>query len=180
MDYAFVNAVKFWGGRLTVVQSFYDVACQWHKNLRTRLAQYQTLRLDWDVIIRYCIGQWHVHGHKKECFTRYSPLFVPGIGWVDGEIIETLWSSLNEVSSSLRAMGTAHRQESMDMHMEDLNMKKMVSIGDHPSHSLLGRCLTNITHSAFNRKEIYQSRGWLLGERLSLHSNSDDRTGEGT
>ncbi|KAH8070292.1 hypothetical protein BXZ70DRAFT_1013340 [Cristinia sonorae] len=128
MDYAFVNAVKFWGGRLTVVQSFYDVACQWHKNLRTRLAQYQTLRLDWDVIIRYCIGQWHVHGHKKECFTRYSPLFVPGIGWVDGEIIETLWSSLNEVSSSLRAMGTAHRQESMDMHMEDLNMKKMVSI----------------------------------------------------
>ncbi|KAF8548521.1 hypothetical protein OG21DRAFT_1398071, partial [Imleria badia] len=41
------------------------------------------------------IGIWHVHGHWAECFAWYAPLFIPGSSWVDGEIIETLWSMLN-------------------------------------------------------------------------------------
>ncbi|KAI6023295.1 hypothetical protein EDC04DRAFT_2869629 [Pisolithus marmoratus] len=29
------------------------------------------------------ISAWHVHGHRKECYARYSPLFIKGSGWVD-------------------------------------------------------------------------------------------------
>ncbi|KIK72127.1 hypothetical protein PAXRUDRAFT_77389, partial [Paxillus rubicundulus Ve08.2h10] len=29
---------------------------------------------------------WHVHGHRNECFARYSPGFIQGAGRVEGEI----------------------------------------------------------------------------------------------
>ncbi|KAI5996884.1 hypothetical protein F5J12DRAFT_698389, partial [Pisolithus orientalis] len=41
------------------------------------------------------IGLWHVHGHHTEYFAQYAPNFIVGAGQVDGEIMETLWSSLN-------------------------------------------------------------------------------------
>ncbi|KIL56276.1 hypothetical protein M378DRAFT_40062, partial [Amanita muscaria Koide BX008] len=41
------------------------------------------------------IGLFHVHAHKDECFFRYATSFIPGAGVVAGEILESLWSSLN-------------------------------------------------------------------------------------
>lgn len=64
-------------------------------------------------------GMWHVHGHRSECYARYAPLFIPGAGWVDGEIIQTLWSILNIVSPSTQGMSTPHRQELLDFQMND-------------------------------------------------------------
>ncbi|KAI6006503.1 hypothetical protein F5J12DRAFT_782792 [Pisolithus orientalis] len=57
------------------------------------------------------IGLWHVHGHCTECFAQYAPNFIVGAGQVDGEIMETLWSSLNIISPSARGMATPHQQE---------------------------------------------------------------------
>jgi len=57
--------------------------------------------------------------------------FVLGAGQQDGEILETLWSSLNKVSSSIRAMSKAHHHEVLDDFMRDSNWKKMVGIGEH-------------------------------------------------
>ncbi|KAI6095777.1 hypothetical protein F5141DRAFT_1068086 [Pisolithus sp. B1] len=72
------------------------------------------------------IGMWHVHRHKKECYARYSPLFIRGSGWVDGEIIETLWSTLNIVSASTHGMTSPHHQELLDFQMNDSNFMKMI------------------------------------------------------
>ncbi|KAI6139439.1 hypothetical protein BKA82DRAFT_4020198 [Pisolithus tinctorius] len=44
--------------------------------------------------------------------------------WVDGEIMETLWSSLNITSPSAWGMATAHRQESLDFQMNDTSALK--------------------------------------------------------
>ncbi|KAL4075203.1 hypothetical protein V8B97DRAFT_2022219 [Scleroderma yunnanense] len=63
------------------------------------------------------IGIWHVHGHKTECFSWC------GLG---GEIMETLWSSLNIISPSARGMATPHQQELLDFQMNDSNFLKMV------------------------------------------------------
>jgi len=68
----------------------------------------------------------HVHGHKAECFTRYAPNFISGVGCVNGEIMETLWSSLNIISPSAHGMATPHRQELLDFQMNDNNFLKMV------------------------------------------------------
>ncbi|KAI5987344.1 hypothetical protein F5J12DRAFT_787094 [Pisolithus orientalis] len=47
---------------------------------------------------------------------------------VDGEIMETLWSSLNIISPSAQGMATAHHQELLDFQMNDSNFLKMIWI----------------------------------------------------
>ncbi len=91
------------------------------------------------------IGLWHVHGHKEECLYRFASTYIPGVGVVDGEILETLWSLLNRISRTCRGMTTAHRTEVLDDHMGDSNWKKTINMGDH--HTLiphLGNRLTSI------------------------------------
>ena len=75
------------------------------------------------------IGLFHVHGHQNECFPRYAPSFIMGVGQIEGEIIETLWVGLNEISGSTRNMSKAYRQELLDMHMNDSNWKKLGRMG---------------------------------------------------
>ncbi|KAI0309005.1 hypothetical protein OF83DRAFT_1045983, partial [Amylostereum chailletii] len=43
----------------------------------------------------YVIGVWHIHGHMDKYFPKFAPLNIPGIGYIDGEIVETLWTILN-------------------------------------------------------------------------------------
>ncbi|KAI6032725.1 hypothetical protein F5J12DRAFT_779172 [Pisolithus orientalis] len=64
--------------------------------------------------------------YSKEWFAQYAPNFIVGAGWVDGEIMETLWSSLNIISPSARGMATPHQQEVLDFQMNDSNFLKMV------------------------------------------------------
>ena len=74
------------------------------------------------------IGLFHVHAHKDECFFRYAPSFIPGAGVVAGEILESLWSSLNAVSPTARTATLAHRAEMLDDHACDSNHKKTLGI----------------------------------------------------
>ncbi|KAI6011176.1 hypothetical protein EDC04DRAFT_2609989 [Pisolithus marmoratus] len=77
------------------------------------------------------ISMWHVHGHRKECYARYSLLFIKGSGWVDGEIIETLWSTLNIVSASTHSMMAPHCQELLDFQMNDSNFMKTIQMSGY-------------------------------------------------
>ncbi|KAH9005466.1 hypothetical protein EDB86DRAFT_2825116 [Lactarius hatsudake] len=58
----------------------------------------------------------------------FSPSYIPGAKQVDGEIIETLWAPLNNISWSTRGMSLVHRQEVLDTHMNHSNWKKLVRI----------------------------------------------------
>jgi Kyakuja-Dileera-Zisupton transposase len=75
------------------------------------------------------IGQFHVHGHQESCFGRFSPVFIEGIGWVSGEIVESNWSLINPVGLTCTTMTAAHRYEVLDAKMLDLNWKKMTLLG---------------------------------------------------
>ena len=48
---------------------------------------------------------------------------------MDGEIMETLWSEWNPFGLMARAMGRSHREEFLNSHMRDVNLKKMVRMG---------------------------------------------------
>ena len=87
------------------------------------------LQLPLAVAILHGIGLFHVGGHVWECFSRFSPSFIPGAGQVDGEILESLWSVLNEISPSTQNATLAGRTETLDDHMGDSNFKKMLDIG---------------------------------------------------
>jgi len=129
MDYTLCQSLSRLGDIRTVIV-LYDIMCQYWKNLNKRVAQSPYLHLDPDLVMHKGIGLFHVHGHRDECMPMFAPNFIPGAGKVDGEILETLWAPINKISSSIRAMTKAHRQEVLDDHMNDSNWKKLVGMGE--------------------------------------------------
>ncbi|KIK12597.1 hypothetical protein PISMIDRAFT_120613 [Pisolithus microcarpus 441] len=128
MDYSLANALAYNMAGIQNVVCFYDINCSYMKNLRRWVGGSNFIHIPSSIRIVPGIGIWHVHGHKKECYARYSPLFIKGARWVDGEIIETLWSMLNVVSASARGMSSPHRQELLDFQMNDSNFMKMIRL----------------------------------------------------
>lgn len=101
----------------------YDI-CQYIVYLLQRIGN----RLPPGIVIDAAIGLFHVHAHKDECFFRFAPTFIPGTGIIAGEILESLWSSLNSISPTARTATLAHRAEMLDDHATDSNHKKTLGI----------------------------------------------------
>ncbi|KIN95845.1 hypothetical protein M404DRAFT_164813, partial [Pisolithus tinctorius Marx 270] len=129
MDYSLANALQYNMTGINHVLCFYDINCSYMKNLRTWVRNSAFIDIPDSMQIMPGIGMWHVHGHKQECYARYAPLFMQGAGWVDGEIIETLWSLLNIASTSAQGMSSPHRQELLDFQISDCNFMKMIRMG---------------------------------------------------
>ncbi|KDQ64024.1 hypothetical protein JAAARDRAFT_118810, partial [Jaapia argillacea MUCL 33604] len=134
MDYAFTQSLLHTMGgadALCLVMSLYNINCQFAINLLRRIAQNQQyLPLAKGITIHHGIGLFHVHSHQDLCTPRYLPNYIPGAGQVDGEVIETLWSNLNWITSSCRAMWNNHRAETFDIHMNKNIRKKMLNISE--------------------------------------------------
>ena len=137
MDWSLCEALATMNiGRLQLVLHIYDINCQYCIHLLERIRQSDHLNVPDHVELLHAIGLFHVHGHKDECLYRWATNYVPGAGVVDGEVLETLWSVLNTVSSATRTASLAHRTEILDDHMSDSNWKKMQHIGKNVSVAL--------------------------------------------
>lgn len=108
----------------------YDIMCQYYKQMPKRFGEGKDYISLPPIEFEKAIGMFHVHGHKDTCFFRFASNFMKGAGMVDGEILETLWSTLNSISPSMRTASLAHRSEVLDDHMNDSNWKKTVSISE--------------------------------------------------
>jgi hypothetical protein len=108
------------------VMIIYDIACQYSIHLQERIGHHLPAGLKVD----HAIGLFHVHGHKDECFFRFATSFIPGLGIVAGEILESLWSSLNAISPTVRTATLAHRAEMLDDHASDSNHRKALGMAD--------------------------------------------------
>jgi len=103
------------------------------------------------------VGKWHLAAHIPECFSKFSLNFVEGAGQVEGEILETLWSGLDEVSGLAQSMSIAHHQEVIDAYMNDSNWRKIVRTGGKMmNQSLL--CFADIRDSWLIVWKMVQSR----------------------
>lgn len=100
MDYCLINALSYNMMGLYCMWLFYDINCSYMWKLFQQINSNHMIDIPVDIEIISGIGIWYVHGHQPQCFAWYAPLFIPGIGWIDGEIIETLWSILNTISAS--------------------------------------------------------------------------------
>jgi hypothetical protein len=84
----------------------------------------------WDSLkITGAVGKWHLAAHIPECFPKFTLNFIEGAGQVEGEILETLWSGMDEVAGLAQAMSTAHHQEVLDEYMNDSNWRKVIRMG---------------------------------------------------
>ncbi|KAF8799489.1 hypothetical protein BYT27DRAFT_7227805 [Phlegmacium glaucopus] len=125
VDFALLNALK--STRVEPEQGvllIYDIACQYFIHLQDRIGS----RLPFGLDIDAAIGLFHVHAHKDQCFFQYATSFIPGAAIVAGEILESLWSSLNAISPTARTATLAHRVEMLDDHATDSNHKKTLGI----------------------------------------------------
>lgn len=102
----------------------YDIACQYIVHFLHRIGRLLPIGLHVDA----AIGLFHVHAHKDDCFFRFASTFIPGAGIVAGEILESLWSTLNSISPSARTATLAHRADLLDDHATDSNHKKMLGM----------------------------------------------------
>jgi len=142
----------------------YDIMCQWAKWFLERVEESEYLALQEGLVILKAIGDFHVKGHVRACTPEYGLTFTEGIGIIDGEIMETLWSVLNESSRSTRGATLAHRAEILDDHMNHSNWKKLVGTGKQSD--FLAKCLL-----------IYQSVSTLIRKwkrALQIHEASEE------
>ncbi|KAI5987303.1 hypothetical protein EDD15DRAFT_2389608 [Pisolithus albus] len=166
MDYSLSNALSHNMMGIANVLCFYDINCSYMKNLRKRVDNSDFLHIPSSLRIIPGIGIWHVHGHKEEC-------------WVDGEIIETLWSILNVVSSSTRGMSSPHRQELLDFQMNDSNFMKMIRIVEHLSQKLkAARISVTMAREAFKKLDeavpSSHRAAWHIQEQSALSGRVQD------
>jgi hypothetical protein len=125
MDFALLRVLQILGiDPEQGVMFMYDIVCQYIIHLRERIGY----ALPPGLHIDRAIGMFHVHAHKEQCFFRYAPSLIPGAGVASGEIMESLWSTLNGISPSTRTATLAHRSEVLDDHTCDSNFKKMVGM----------------------------------------------------
>ena len=130
MDYCVCESLKYNTHGLSCAVLYYDIMCQYWVNMKRRFTGNPFLSLPAGLTnISRAIGLFHVHGHKDECFARYASTFIPGVGIVDGEIIETLWEPLNHIAPLTRKATPKHRREIINDHMNDSNWKKMLRMG---------------------------------------------------
>ncbi|KAF9541075.1 hypothetical protein CPC08DRAFT_650715, partial [Agrocybe pediades] len=159
IDYALLQAITSTG--LTTEQGLvfiYDIACQYTVHLLERIGD----KLPPGLEIQTAIGMFHVHGHKDECFFRFAPSFIPGTAITSGEILESLWSTLNSVSTSLRTATFAHREEVLDDHACDSNHKKALGM----PHYLCKR-YSNAVEMHTTYKAYFQKLNETCGEELT-------------
>ncbi|KAJ7929409.1 hypothetical protein B0H13DRAFT_1859628 [Mycena leptocephala] len=104
----------------------YDISCQWVIHWISRFMNGKYLFFPKDVVLTPAVGKFHLGADILAYFWEFSLNFMEGTGQVDGEILETLWASLDKVVGSTRSMSHAHRQEVLDDYMNDWNWKKLV------------------------------------------------------
>ena len=127
MDFILLRLIKILG--LDPDQGLffvYDIVCQYIINIQKRIGKY----LPEGLKIEQAIDLFHVHCHKDECFFRYATTFIPGAAVVAGQILESLWSTLNTISPKVRTASLPHRAETLDDHACDSNNKKMLAMTD--------------------------------------------------
>ncbi|THU93111.1 hypothetical protein K435DRAFT_670775 [Dendrothele bispora CBS 962.96] len=130
MDYSYGSLLRHVHPRLHLVNS-YDIACQWYKNLSSRmdtmpdLVKVNTQERSMDFVI----PKLHIHGHNLQCQRNFSLNYAGGVGRTDGEGIERPWANIGPVATSTREMGPGTRHDTLDDHWSYWNWKKTVGLG---------------------------------------------------
>jgi hypothetical protein len=137
IDYAVSEVFRQLPSSIKEFLLIYDIACQWCVHWIDRFRKGQYLFLREDLELSAAVGKFHLGAHVLDCFWDFSLNFIEGAGQVVGEILETLWAPLDKLVGSTRNMSRAHRQETIDDHMNDSNWKKTCGAGMCPLMELL-------------------------------------------
>ncbi|KAH8988705.1 hypothetical protein EDB83DRAFT_2305041 [Lactarius deliciosus] len=162
MDYSICKALSYNMEDIPVALVMYDIMCQYRVHFQERVKNSPELSLPSSLQLRMGIGLFHIHGHQDSCLPRYSPSYIQGAKQVDGEIIETLWAPLNNISRSLRGMSLDHRQEVLDAHINHSNWKKL-----QWKRLKSGLDASSNAYEALNQHFKHKSEQWLKDDECA-------------
>ncbi|KAF7364442.1 CxC2 domain-containing protein [Mycena sanguinolenta] len=133
----------------------YDIACQWYKNLWTRMEVFPE-EVKWKQDkekkkkIVFLVPKFHLPAHIEQCNIDFSfnltPFFhlpahieqcnidfsfnlTPFVGRTDGEAPERGWADANRLANSTSISGPGARRDTLDAHFQYSNWKKIVKLG---------------------------------------------------
>jgi len=133
--YANMDFIAFYtlmGAILTSIVFSYDIACQWFRNLKTRMLQLPCemwIPPPSFVALRFFIPKLHIYGHGEKCQYKYSFNYQKWSARTDGEDPERFWSHINPASLSTREMTPGARFDALDSHAAHWNWRKIVRFG---------------------------------------------------
>jgi hypothetical protein len=117
---------------ITRLMLSYDIACQWSRNLRTRISQFPSwMRIPPSLFVatRYVIPKLHIYGHGNKCQYKFSLNFLKWSARTNGEDIERWWSHINPTSMSTKEMSPGARHDTLDDHAAAWNFRKITRFG---------------------------------------------------
>ncbi|KAJ7495442.1 hypothetical protein FB451DRAFT_1077072 [Mycena latifolia] len=130
MDYMFFRSIT--GTELMRFFVSYDIACQWHINIWTRMLQYKNDDITLDGagrFVTFLVPKFHLPAHIEACNLRFSFNLTRDVGQTDGEAPERGWANANPLARSTKEMGPGSRRDTLDDHFNDLNHKKIIALG---------------------------------------------------
>ncbi|KAG6819407.1 hypothetical protein H0H93_012104, partial [Arthromyces matolae] len=129
MDYVFFQSLR--NCKLERLVVSYDIACQWHLNIRNRMIKYpHYLHLSNSITyMSFLVPKFHLPAHIEDCNLLYSFNLAKGVGQTDGEAPERGWANINPLSQSTKEMGPGNRRDTIDDFFNDWNWKKITKFG---------------------------------------------------
>ncbi|KAJ7622438.1 hypothetical protein FB45DRAFT_1091417 [Roridomyces roridus] len=164
MDYMFFRSVA--GTDLVRLIVSYDIACQWHINIWSRMSTYDTeIQMDGGAIqyISFLVSKFHLPAHIEACNLLFSFNLTPHVGQTDGEAPERNWANTNPLAGSTMQMGPGARRDALNAHFNDSNWKRIVGFG----RSLLKKTKTAVP-------EMMVTKAALADMESSLRAVADD------
>ncbi|KAJ6533177.1 hypothetical protein B0H19DRAFT_1383787 [Mycena capillaripes] len=124
MDYMFFWSIV--GSPLLQFFVSYNIACQWHLNIWTRMVEYQDATITIDgkgKFMTFLVPEFHLPAHIKACNLKFSFHLTCDVGQTDGEALERGWADANPLARSTKEMGPGFRRDTLDDHFNDWNQK---------------------------------------------------------
>jgi hypothetical protein len=75
------------------------------------------------------IPKFHLPAHVSDCHANYSLNNIPGVGCVDGEVVERNWATSNKAAGSTIDMGPGARKDTLNGFFGDLNWRRITRLG---------------------------------------------------
>ncbi|KAG8704174.1 hypothetical protein FRC09_003713 [Ceratobasidium sp. 395] len=115
-DFAFAAMYKYTSARGWLpIGMTYDIWCHWWINFFRRTANLPPLyELPADLDLIGAIGKWHLLGHIRVCWIRWSLDHMPFVGRLEGEGPERAWAHFNEHSGSTSEQGPGLRMDNIN------------------------------------------------------------------
>lgn len=145
MDYMFFMSLA--GSALLWLYVSYDIACQWYKNISTRMQIFaediQFKNKEKNIV--FLVPKFHLPAHIEECNIQFSFNLTRFVGRTDGEAPERGWADANRLANSTKISGPGARRDTLDAHFQYSNWKKITKLGTSFIVEELGRSW--LTHS---------------------------------